>query len=113
MGSSPTTLALYNGDGGINGRELVYGTSDGKVGLIELGLEEPQQKWELANEKKYSGVSCVDCYDITSDGVMDLIVSREDGVVEVYSYDSAESPELKYTYVIQYLLYFNCLEIQN
>jgi hypothetical protein len=30
---------------------------------------------------------------------MDLILAREDGIVEVYVYDSADQPYLKYTYV--------------
>lgn len=95
----PTTLSLHNQNGGFNGREMLYGTSDGKVGLIELGLEEPIPKWELPNDKRLSGVSCIESFDITNDGVMDLIVSRDDGLIEVYSYDSMDNPELKYTYV--------------
>jgi len=37
----PKTLSLYNNDGGFTGREIIYGTSDGKVGLIELTHDEP------------------------------------------------------------------------
>ena len=99
VSGAPKTLALYNNIGGYTGREVIYGTSDGKVGLIELGVDEPIPKWELANEKRLAGVSCVDSFDITNDGVMDLLVSREDGVVEVYVYDSMDNPTLKYTYV--------------
>lgn len=95
----PSTLSLFNGFGGETGREILFGTSDGKIGLIELGLEEPLPKWELANEKRLSGVTGLDSYDITNDGVMDLLVSREDGIIEVYSYDSMDNPILKYTYV--------------
>ena len=95
----PSTLALYNNDGGANGREVLFGTSDGKIGLIDLSFDEPMNKWGLPNEKKLSGVSCLDSYDITKDGCMDLIVSREDGVVEVYGYDSMDKLDLKYTYV--------------
>jgi Bardet-Biedl syndrome 7 protein len=52
----PKTLALYNRDGGFTGREVLYGTSDGKCGLIELGLDEPLPKWELSNEKRLSNL---------------------------------------------------------
>jgi Bardet-Biedl syndrome 7 protein len=79
----PKTLSLYNGDGGFTGREVIYGTSDGKIGLIELTHDEPIPKWELANEKRLPGVTCIDSFDITCDGVLDLIVSREDGLIEV------------------------------
>ena len=79
----PKTLSLYNNDGGFTGREVIYGTSDGKVGLIELTHDEPIPKWELPNEKRLPGVTCIDSFDITCDGVLDLIVSREDGLIEV------------------------------
>lgn len=95
----PSTMALLYNTGGPSGREILYGTSDGKIGAIQLGLEEPIPKWELPNKKKMSGVSCLDNFDITNDGTVDLIVSREDGVVEVYSYDSMDNLDLKYTYV--------------
>lgn len=90
---------MYNNTGGFSGKEVVYGTSDGKVGLIEITMEEPLPKWELPNEKRQSGVSCIDSYDITNDGIMDLLVSREDGTIEVYGYDSMDNPEQKYSYV--------------
>ena len=77
----------------------MYGTSDGKCGLIELSLEEPLPKWELVNEKRLGGITSLDSFDVTSDGIMDLVIAREDGVVEVYVYDSVDQPYLKYTYV--------------
>lgn len=95
----PTTLSLYNGNGGLTGREVLYGTSDGKIGLMEMGLEEPIPKWELPNEKRLAGVNCLDSFDITNDGVLDLLVGREDGMIEVYGYDSMDNPTIKYTYV--------------
>ena len=95
----PTTLAMFNGNGGESGREVIYGTSDGKIGMLEMGADEPLPKWELANEKRLAGVSCLDNYDILNDGVLDLIVGRDDGVIEVYGYDSMDNPVLKYTYV--------------
>ena len=101
MSGPPSTLALFNGDGGSGGSEILFGTSDGKIGLIEMGLEEPIPKWEIPNDKRLAGISCIDNFDITNDGVLDLIVGREDGIVEIYSYDSMDSPFLKYTYVIK------------
>ncbi|CAF0705971.1 unnamed protein product [Brachionus calyciflorus] len=94
----PTTLSLYNKNGGLNGKEILYGTSDGKIGLIEMNIDEPLPKWELSNERRLGGISCIDSHDITNDGIMDLLVSREDGTIEVYGYDSMDNPELKFTY---------------
>ena len=47
----------------------------------------------------YPGVLCIDNFDITADGVLDLIVGRDDGLVEVYSYDEADEPIHRYTHV--------------
>jgi Bardet-Biedl syndrome 7 protein len=99
IAGAPTTLSLFNNDGGESFRDILYGTSDGKVGLIELGLDEPIPKWEIPNEKRLAGITSLDSYDITNDGIMDLLVSREDGVIELYSYDSMDNPFLKYTHV--------------
>ena len=46
-----------------------------------------------------TGVLCIDNFDITADGVLDLIVGRDDGLVEVYSYDEADEPIHRYTHV--------------
>ena len=56
-------------------------------------------KWEIANPKHLSGISGIDFFDILADGVADMIVAREDGTVEVYNFETAEEPILKYTYV--------------
>uniref|UniRef100_A0A1I8INF6 Bardet-Biedl syndrome 7 protein homolog n=1 Tax=Macrostomum lignano TaxID=282301 RepID=A0A1I8INF6_9PLAT len=37
-------------------------------------------------------------YDITGDGMLDLIVAREDGSVEVYAYDIHDKPVLRWSY---------------
>ena len=42
---------------------------------------------------------CIDNFDITADGVLDLIIGRDDGLVEVYSYDEADEPIHRYTHV--------------
>lgn len=45
----------------------------------------------------------MDNYDITGDGVRDLIVGRHDGNIEVYTYDDDmgedSEPTLKFTHV--------------
>ena len=58
----------------------------------------------IAAEVNYSllcsaGILCLDNYDLTSSGVFDLIVGRDDGLVEVYSYDDTDEPVLKHSTV--------------
>ena len=45
------------------------------------------------------GVLCMDNHDITGDGVLDLIVGRDDGLVEIYGYDESNTPVLKQSHV--------------
>ena len=35
--SSPSTLQLFYNDGGEEGNQVLYGTNDGKFGLVQLG----------------------------------------------------------------------------
>ncbi|CAF0730621.1 unnamed protein product, partial [Didymodactylos carnosus] len=79
--------------------ELIYGTSDGRLGQLEIGSLNASSKWEIANPKHLSAVSAIDFYDIIGDGVPDMIVSREDGAIEVYNFETAaDEPLLKYSY---------------
>ncbi|XP_045441970.1 Bardet-Biedl syndrome 7 protein isoform X2 [Pipistrellus kuhlii] len=92
----PTVLALHNGNGGDSGEDILFGTSDGKLGLIQITPPMPTHKWEIQNEKKRGGILCVDSFDIIGDGVKDLLVGRDDGMVEVYSFNNANEPILRF-----------------
>ncbi|XP_012877555.1 PREDICTED: Bardet-Biedl syndrome 7 protein isoform X2 [Dipodomys ordii] len=92
----PTVLALHNGNGGDSGEDLVFGTLDGKLGLIQITASKPVHKWEIRNDKKRGGILCMDSFDIVGDGVKDLLVGRDDGMVEVYSFDNANEPVLRF-----------------
>ncbi|XP_022787096.1 Bardet-Biedl syndrome 7 protein homolog isoform X2 [Stylophora pistillata] len=88
----PLVLALLGGNGGLSGEEVLYGTSDGKVGLIQLGRHSPNHKWEIANDKRNGGVLALETFDITADGVPDVLIGRDDGLVEVYGFDEMDEP---------------------
>jgi len=47
----------------------------------------------------YIGVLCMSNYDITGDGVLDLLVGRDDGQVELYGYNDAADPVLRFSQV--------------
>ncbi|KAI4879524.1 hypothetical protein NFI96_026821 [Prochilodus magdalenae] len=96
----PSVLELHNRDGGKNGEEVLYGTADGKLGLVQLTSSAPVSKWEVDNEKKKGGVLCIDTFDILGDGVKDILVGRDDGTVEVYGLDSSSEPTLRFENVL-------------
>ncbi|XP_053317390.1 Bardet-Biedl syndrome 7 protein [Spea bombifrons] len=96
----PSVLTLNGGNGGDSGEEVLYGTSDGKLGLIQITRSSPVPKWEIFNEKKRGGILCLDNFDILGDGVKDLLVGRDDGSVEVYGLDSASEPVLRFEHTL-------------
>ncbi|XP_060783284.1 Bardet-Biedl syndrome 7 protein isoform X2 [Neoarius graeffei] len=96
----PSVLELHNRDGGKDGEEVLYGTTDGKLGLVQLTRSAPVPKWEVDNEKKKGGVLCIDTFDILGDGVKDILVGRDDGTVEVYGLDSSNEPTLRFENVL-------------
>ncbi|KAK8730285.1 hypothetical protein OTU49_008194 [Cherax quadricarinatus] len=99
--SPPTSLQLFYNDGGENGDKLLYGTSDGKVGLVQLGRGSAMHCWVCESgttvssnsTSQHGGVTCMDHHDMTGDGVRDLIVGRDDGSIEVFSYEDGDESE--------------------
>ncbi|KAK8780001.1 hypothetical protein V5799_018658 [Amblyomma americanum] len=93
-----TALALYQGDGGPTGKDVLYGTSDGKVGLLSIDKSSQTPVWEIDNPNGAGSVTCLAFYDMTGDGLLDLIVGRNDGQVEVYSFNDLDEPVLRFSY---------------
>ncbi|XP_062281437.1 Bardet-Biedl syndrome 7 protein-like [Scomber scombrus] len=96
----PSVLELYNKDGGELAKEILYGTTDGQIGLVEIGESSAATKWEIDNDKKKGGILCIDTYDIIGDGVNDILVGRDDGTVEVYGFDNSSEPALRFEHVL-------------
>jgi hypothetical protein len=63
---------------------IVYGTKQGNIGAIELTKDEAIVRWEtdFAFENK-SAVSHIKVASL-KEGALHLVLSREDGVIEVY-----------------------------
>nr|XP_060635600.1 Bardet-Biedl syndrome 7 protein [Anolis sagrei ordinatus] len=99
----PSVLALKNGNGGDTGEEVLFGTSDGNIGLVEITGISPVEKWKIGNEKKRGGILCMDSFDILGDGVKELLIGRDDGMLEVYGFENSKSPVLRYEYVSCYV----------
>ncbi|XP_048365921.1 Bardet-Biedl syndrome 7 protein [Sphaerodactylus townsendi] len=92
----PSVLALKDGNGGDSSEEVLFGTSDGKIGLIQISPVSPVEKWRIENEKKRGGILCMDSFDILGDGVKELLIGRDDGILEIYNFENANSPVLRH-----------------
>ncbi|XP_065310019.1 BBSome complex member BBS7-like isoform X1 [Dermacentor albipictus] len=93
-----TALTLYQGDGGPTGKDVVYGTSDGKIGLLSIDKPSQVPVWEIENPNGGGSVTCLSSYDMTGDGVLDLLAGRNDGQVEIYSFNDLGEPVLRFAY---------------
>ncbi|KAH8040868.1 hypothetical protein HPB51_013038 [Rhipicephalus microplus] len=54
--------------------------------------------WEIENVNGGGSITCLGSYDMTGDGVLDLLVGRNDGQVEVYSFKDSGEPLLRFSY---------------
>lgn len=84
---------------GEDGEEVLYGTQNGKMGLVKLQPSEPSYRWDMLNERRYGGVASIATSDLTGDGIPEILVGRDDGVVEVYGFEDSDEPRLKFTHV--------------
>ena len=69
------------------------------MGLVKLQANEPSYRWDMLNERRYGGITTIATSDLTGDGVCDIVVGRDDGVVEVYGFEDSDEPRLKFTHV--------------
>lgn len=87
--------------GGQSGGRVIYGTEAGCVGEVHSEGGVLSLGWQInpaleGRRAKSAGVSCLHSEDITKDGVADIMVGREDGLVEVWSFDVGDTPKLAF-----------------
>ena len=73
-----------------------------KLGCVSLPYRQgPQMQWTMEREGQYGTIQCLDNFDITGDGVRELVVGRHDGTIEVYAYEDGEDvePTLRFSHV--------------
>lgn len=72
-----------------------------------------QNTWVLEPKEKAGQVTCIDCYDMTGDGVKDLIIGRDDGSIEVYTVSAHSEAKQIYSYVRIFLSLLQILKQPN
>ena len=97
---NPVCLELLNRVGGYSGEEVVYGTSDGQIGVITLGRGSPDHGWSHSNDLGRGGVTCIDFYKICGPEEPDfMLIGRDDGYVEVFAVSDFEDPKMVYSFM--------------
>lgn len=72
-------------------KQIIYGTSNGILGqcLLSGADKSSRSGWLVHNDDSFQGeINCMStAFDMTKDGVNDVLVGRDDGLVQVYSFD--------------------------
>ncbi|XP_029674412.1 Bardet-Biedl syndrome 7 protein homolog [Formica exsecta] len=94
--STPTVLSVYREEEVYSKDRVLVGTADGRIGLLILqGNKTLRITWLLTSTG--SGITSLDTHQL-QDGI-DILVGRQDGVVEVYTFpDEDVTSILRYHY---------------
>ncbi|XP_066154272.1 Bardet-Biedl syndrome 7 protein homolog isoform X2 [Euwallacea fornicatus] len=80
--SSPTVLHIHEDD---DSRTVLFGTVDGRIGILDVESLQGFQRWLITNEKNASSIICIESYDMSGGGTKNLILGRQDGNIEIYN----------------------------
>ncbi|XGW11638.1 hypothetical protein V3C99_012819 [Haemonchus contortus] len=97
LSSVPLTLYLFMGDGGHTKQLVLYGTRDGKLGLLDVKPKEGEIKWEI-NTTSEGGITTIKCYPFTESDYPDILIGKDDGVLEIYTVDNEDRVTLNGSY---------------
>ncbi|VDL77427.1 unnamed protein product [Nippostrongylus brasiliensis] len=103
LSSVPCVLYLFMGDGGHTRQLVLFGTRDGKLGLIDVKPKEGGIRWEVRTTSA-GAITAIKCYPFTGGDYPDIIVGKDDGVLEIYTVDSEDNCALNGIYVGGHLL---------
>ncbi|VDN04159.1 unnamed protein product [Thelazia callipaeda] len=104
----PSVLHLFLNDGGLSKQKVLYGTKDGNIGLLELPPENGILIWEVPT-KSSSAVTCINCYCLTGRSTPDIIIGKEDGLIEIYTVDQTDQITFYKSYA-SFSVHFQCEE---
>uniref|UniRef100_A0AC34GRH9 Uncharacterized protein n=1 Tax=Panagrolaimus sp. ES5 TaxID=591445 RepID=A0AC34GRH9_9BILA len=93
----PLTLHLFMNDGGYNKQKVLYGTKSGRLGLVDLQTDGGIVCWEIST-KSSGGITVIYCHKITNTGVSDVLLGKDDGLVEIYSVDDNDEVQFRQVY---------------
>ncbi len=77
-------------------KDMIYGTENGQIGLLVMRERFAQRQWVVPNPTRQGQINCIASIDVTKDDIADVVVGRDDGRVQVYSFDMAPTPGLQF-----------------
>lgn len=76
---------------GLKSQSLLFGTENGLLGVILLDGSTIRRGWMVKNGSAQGSVNCLANFDLTADGVKDVVVGRDDGNLQVFSFESSSA----------------------
>eukprot|EP01012_Entosiphon_sulcatum_P007894 TRINITY_DN14132_c0_g1_i1.p1 TRINITY_DN14132_c0_g1~~TRINITY_DN14132_c0_g1_i1.p1 ORF type:complete len:738 (+),score=190.13 TRINITY_DN14132_c0_g1_i1:22-2214(+) len=97
---SAKSLQIYSAKSSVH-RDLIYGTDNGVLGAYKISPGGLQKKWDTSAQltqpgAQTSGFNCILCSDFLKDGVTEIVCGRDNGLIEIYSFDANPEPNLVY-----------------
>ncbi|KAL1230706.1 Bardet-Biedl syndrome 7 protein [Trichinella spiralis] len=95
VGDIPSTLLFHsNLASQADGIRVFYGTVNGRIGQLQIYKENVKILWELPSENGVSFINTMELCDVHNTGILNLIVGREDGLIEIYDILDNDKPML-------------------
>lgn len=98
FGDVPNVLHLFMNDGGFTKQKVLYGTKNGRLGLVNLEERSGSVIWELASSTS-SAISAIYCHSFTGNVHPDIVVGKEDGVIDIFTVDESDMASFRQSYV--------------
>lgn len=84
-------------DGGLTRQKMVYGTKNGRIGLIDLKQNFGTILWEMGSSNA-AAISAIYFHPISKNTSPDLLVGKEDGLIEIFSIDELDNASFRQSY---------------
>uniref|UniRef100_A0A7S1W7H6 Bardet-Biedl syndrome 7 protein homolog n=1 Tax=Neobodo designis TaxID=312471 RepID=A0A7S1W7H6_NEODS len=91
---APVTAIAWNCKGDVKALEnpmaaldLVYGTLSGSIGGLRAAPDGVTRRFSAIPQSRLAGITTIRTADLTQDGVNDVVVTREDGAIELHSFE--------------------------
>ncbi|KAI6189534.1 hypothetical protein M3Y97_00018900 [Aphelenchoides bicaudatus] len=97
LGDIPSILHLFMNDGGFTRQKVLYGTKNGRIGLVDLKQNFGTILWELGSTSS-AAISAIFCHSITNNTAPDLLIGKEDGLIEIFSIDELDNASYRQSY---------------
>ncbi|KAI6213926.1 hypothetical protein M3Y94_00209100 [Aphelenchoides besseyi] len=98
LGDVPNVLHLFMNDGGFTRQKVLYGTKNGRLGLIDMKEKFGSILWELSTTSG-AAISAIHCHSLTNNTVPDIVIGKEDGLIEIFNVDEVDKATHRQTYV--------------